>query len=61
MTKYVWNIRIRVTMLLVPIDNVTPFFSKDFTFGHGDSKFRAFSQERNPDERRPIAANIKRG
>ena len=46
-------------MLLVPIDNLTPFFSKDLTFGHGDFKFRAVSQERKPGERRRFAANIK--
>jgi len=59
MTQYVWKIRIGVTMLLVPIDNLTPFFSKDLTFGHGDFKFRAVSQERKPGERRRFAANIK--
>jgi len=45
-------------MLLVPIINLTPFFSKDLTFGQGDFNFSAVSQERNPDERRRLAANI---
>jgi hypothetical protein len=61
MTQYVWNIRIRVTMLPVPITNLTSFFSKDLSFGYGDFKFRAFSQERNPDERRRLDANTKTG
>jgi len=59
MTQYVWNVRRRFTMLLVPIENLTPFFSKDLTFGHGDLKFRAVSQECNHDERRQFATNIK--
>jgi hypothetical protein len=46
-------------MLLVPIDNLKPFFSKDLSFGHGDFKFRAISQERKHGERRRFATNIK--